>query len=156
MKRLFFILCACMCCASCCLNKPSEIKITNNSSYDVKFSQEAQPSDIYTVEKNSFIYIPVINTAFPKLIIQNNKPVGAHYPYEFDVEIINLKTFSLNVENSTAKSISFSVSNTPDNTIYEVLSGETKNVLIYTNNPAINTSHSHFDFNKNEMTLYFY
>lgn len=60
MKRLFPVLLCLFVFVSC--DKPQEISITNNSSYEVKFSQKVQSNIVYTVSSGKTVYIPAIDT----------------------------------------------------------------------------------------------
>lgn len=152
MKKLFPVLLCLFVFVSC--NKPQEISITNNSSYEVKFSQKSQSNIVYTVSSGKTVYIPAIDTAWPDLIIQNNKPVKPTYNNEFNLSLVDLPSYILKVYNSTKDSIVFSVNNLGSFNNITVLKKTEIKVTIYTDSPVINTEHKYYTLSN--LTLYFF
>lgn len=154
--KQFLIILFCFLLTSCYLiNKPHEITVINNSSYDVSFSQQ-EKTDTYNINKNETIFIPVYKSAWPKIEILNNVPVKANYPQEFKIELVNIPPINLTVENNTNSEICFSIKNQPVQTKYIIASKEKKQVLIYTSNPVFECEYLHYNFSKELMDLYFY
>ena len=152
MKRLFPVLLCLFVFVSC--DKPQEISITNNSSYEVKFSQKVQSNIVYTVSSGKTAYIPAIDTAWPDLIIQNNKPVKPTYNNEFNISLVDLPSYILKVYNSTDNNIVFSVNNLGSFNDITVLPNTEIKVTIYTDSPVITTEYSNYSLQYLKLTFF--
>lgn len=164
MKKILFILLTCLCFISC--NKPSEIKIDNKSSYEVKFSQGSRPSDVITVAAGKTVYIQAINTAFPDIAIKSsNISVKTCWNGEFNISFVNFNKKKLHVVNKTDSVIQFKIKSSCRNNEYESEeysinkkqgSDDTKeDFTVFFENSSIICTHANYSFNTSEMILTF-
>ena len=161
MRKLSFILLACVVLFVGCDYVGAYTTVYNKSSYDVEFYPPSDNSKTYSLGKGEYVIIPNRTGVYSKVIVTNNKPVYSYGYSHYTIKIEDLKEYTFTLYNSTDNNISVSVKS-PVYDQQPIILNETlaaherKNITIYSKVPVITSDYSPIQIDLVNMIASFY
>jgi hypothetical protein len=142
MKHFYiYIFCAIFLLVGCNSMTEHSFTITNESDYTVSFSLVNYTDKSYTLAPAASITVQAYT--FPKVKFTTDYPVKFNSS-DTDGKIVNLQSYTLNVNNNYSQAVILSITNDPYFTSVSIDKGTTTTVTMYTSSPIFSIKYGEY------------